>query len=101
MPALLTGLEKKDELKKRWYSIVSKYSDAFVVLTEDVYVSIFDAVDTLFHRLVTADVQFSHKKSFAVQIPSSFHQIIFTFQVTHRSYYCRQHGDRKEKKDKK
>lgn len=66
-----------------WFTTVRMH-----LLTEDIHMSIFDAVNTLFDRLIAADVQYSQKKSFPVRIPSSFHQLIFTFQITHRGYDC-------------
>lgn len=60
------------------------------LLTEDIHVSIFDAVNTLCDGLIVADVQYSQRESFPVCITGSFHQLIFTFQVTHRRYDCEQ-----------
>ena len=58
------------------------------LLTEDIHVSVFDAVNTLFDGLIGADVQDGQRKSFPVRVPGSFHQLIFTFQITHRCYDC-------------
>lgn len=48
--------------------------------------SIFDAVNTLFDGVIVADVQYSQRKSFPISIPGCFHQLILTFQITHRCY---------------
>ena len=71
-----------------------------LLLTEDIDVAIFDAVNTLFDRVIAADVQYSQRQSFPICIPSSFHQFIFTFQITHRGYDCGQMGDKEGKKRK-
>lgn len=45
--------------------------------------SVFDAIDALFHRLVAADVQNSQRKAASTRVPRSFQQLVLTFQVTH------------------
>lgn len=45
--------------------------------------SIFDAVDALFDRLVAADIQNSQRKRVRVRVPHSFQQLVLTFQITH------------------
>lgn len=58
------------------------------LLTEDVHVAIFDAVDALFHRLVAADIQNSQRKGVSVHVPRSFQQLVLAFQVPHRGDDC-------------
>lgn len=45
--------------------------------------SIFDAVDALFHRLVAADVQNSQRKGVPIRVACRFQQLVLTFQITH------------------
>ncbi len=105
IPALLTGQEKKKETKKTRKKLSNQHQFGAVhgatrwgciLLTEDIHVSVFDAINTLFDGLIVADVQYSQRKSFPIRIPGSFHKLIFTFQITHRCYDCEQ-AENKEK----
>lgn len=64
----------------------------YILLTEDIHVSIFDAINTLLDRFITAHVQHSQKKGFPICIPSSFKQLVLAFQITHCCYDCKQNG---------
>lgn len=55
-------------------------------LTQYVYMSIFDAVDTLFDRFITADVQREQRQSLSIRVSSRFDQLILPLQIPHRSY---------------
>lgn len=61
--------------------------------------SVFDPVDALFDRLVVADVQDGQGESFPIRITSSFHQLVFSLQVTHCCYDCKWMPVTREEKD--
>ncbi len=55
-------------------------------LTQYVYMSIFDAVDTLFDRFIAADVQREQRQSFTVRVSRCFNQLILPLQIPHCTY---------------
>lgn len=75
--------------KRQTSNSVRHCEDAFLP-TEDIHVSVLDSVDALFDRFIVADVQDSQRESFPIRITSSFHQLIFTLQITHCCYNWKQ-----------